>query len=248
MDPSAPAGATISAVLDRRRRGCRARCTRTAARAATASRRPRHRGHPLSRDPAGDARRRSRRARCRASSAATRCCGSSATTRSTASSSFREANAGVGALPALARRRIRRRAAGADRRSRRATRRGSRWPAPSTSPVSSMTRADRRSWPAWDAIEALGSGVYGNFSTSTDAAFAAKMYPPRRRWRGSRRSSASGTRRTSSPATTTCCRPEAVSDRRHVGEATRQCVSSASISVRSPDHRVWKVPSLSMRL
>ena len=31
---------------------------------------------------------------------------------------------------------------------------------------------------AWDAIEALGSGVYGNFSTTTDSAFAAKMFPP----------------------------------------------------------------------
>jgi FAD/FMN-containing dehydrogenase len=30
---------------------------------------------------------------------------------------------------------------------------------------------------AWDAIEALGSGVYGNFTVSTDATFAAKMYP-----------------------------------------------------------------------
>jgi len=31
---------------------------------------------------------------------------------------------------------------------------------------------------AWDAIEGLGSGVYGNFSTSTDSVFAAKMFPP----------------------------------------------------------------------
>lgn len=31
---------------------------------------------------------------------------------------------------------------------------------------------------AWEAIEALGSGVYGNFSTTTDSAFAAKMFPP----------------------------------------------------------------------
>jgi hypothetical protein len=30
---------------------------------------------------------------------------------------------------------------------------------------------------AWDAIEALGSGVYGNFSTSTDSVFAAKIFP-----------------------------------------------------------------------
>jgi hypothetical protein len=30
---------------------------------------------------------------------------------------------------------------------------------------------------AWDAIEGLGSGVYGNFSTSTDSVFAAKMFP-----------------------------------------------------------------------
>jgi FAD/FMN-containing dehydrogenase len=31
---------------------------------------------------------------------------------------------------------------------------------------------------AWDAIEALGCGVYGNFTTSTDPVFASKMYPP----------------------------------------------------------------------
>lgn len=31
---------------------------------------------------------------------------------------------------------------------------------------------------AWDAIEALGSGVYGNFSTTTDSFFAAKMFAP----------------------------------------------------------------------
>ena len=30
---------------------------------------------------------------------------------------------------------------------------------------------------AWDAIEALGGGVYGNFTISTDPGFAAKMYP-----------------------------------------------------------------------
>ena len=30
---------------------------------------------------------------------------------------------------------------------------------------------------AWEAIEALGSGVYGNFTTSTDPVFASKMYP-----------------------------------------------------------------------
>lgn len=30
---------------------------------------------------------------------------------------------------------------------------------------------------AWDAIESLGAGVYGNFTTSTDPSFAAKMYP-----------------------------------------------------------------------
>jgi FAD/FMN-containing dehydrogenase len=31
---------------------------------------------------------------------------------------------------------------------------------------------------AWDAIEALGDGVYGNFAVTTDAGFADKMYPP----------------------------------------------------------------------
>ncbi len=31
---------------------------------------------------------------------------------------------------------------------------------------------------AWDAIEALGEGVYGNFSMTTEAGFADKMYPP----------------------------------------------------------------------
>ena len=31
---------------------------------------------------------------------------------------------------------------------------------------------------AWDAIEALGAGVYGNFTTSTDPSWAERMYPP----------------------------------------------------------------------
>ncbi|GAA5091293.1 FAD-binding oxidoreductase [Microbacterium yannicii] len=31
---------------------------------------------------------------------------------------------------------------------------------------------------AWDAIEAKGSGVYGNFTVSTDEAIAQRMYPP----------------------------------------------------------------------
>lgn len=31
---------------------------------------------------------------------------------------------------------------------------------------------------AWDAIEALGAGVYGNFTTSTDSGWAQRMYPP----------------------------------------------------------------------
>jgi FAD/FMN-containing dehydrogenase len=30
---------------------------------------------------------------------------------------------------------------------------------------------------AWDALEAQGSGVYGNFSTTTDPGFASRMYP-----------------------------------------------------------------------
>jgi FAD/FMN-containing dehydrogenase len=30
---------------------------------------------------------------------------------------------------------------------------------------------------AWDAIEALGAGVYGNFTTSTDSSWAQRMYP-----------------------------------------------------------------------
>jgi FAD/FMN-containing dehydrogenase len=30
---------------------------------------------------------------------------------------------------------------------------------------------------AWDAIEALGAGVYGNFTTSTDPSWAQRMYP-----------------------------------------------------------------------
>lgn len=31
---------------------------------------------------------------------------------------------------------------------------------------------------AWDAIEALGAGVYGNFTTSTDPSWSERMYPP----------------------------------------------------------------------
>ena len=176
MDPSAPAGATITAVLDRRRRGCRARCARAAARAATASRRPSIEVTRVSRDPARDARRRSRRSRCPASSAATRCCGTSATTRSTDSSSFREANAAsVLFLRSLG-------GAFAD-----VPQEGSAFPARDATWFA-MAGAfdipgliDDESRPAilaaWDAIEALGSGVYGNFSTSTDAVFAAKMFP-----------------------------------------------------------------------
>jgi FAD/FMN-containing dehydrogenase len=30
----------------------------------------------------------------------------------------------------------------------------------------------------WDGIEALGAGVYGNFTVSTDASWAQRMYPP----------------------------------------------------------------------
>ena len=42
--------------------------------------------------------------------------------------------------------------------------------------------------------------------------------------------------------------PRAGRRRASTKPGTAQWVSSASISVRSPDHRVWKVPSLSMRL
>jgi hypothetical protein len=38
--------------------------------------------------------------------------------------------------------------------------------------------ARARALAAWDAIEARGSGVYGNFTVSTDPSFAARMYPP----------------------------------------------------------------------
>lgn len=38
--------------------------------------------------------------------------------------------------------------------------------------------ARTRALAAWDAIEAAGCGVYGNFAVSTDASYAARMYPP----------------------------------------------------------------------
>jgi FAD/FMN-containing dehydrogenase len=41
--------------------------------------------------------------------------------------------------------------------------------------IDDETRA--RTVVAWDAIEALGAGVYGNFTTSTDSSFVARMYP-----------------------------------------------------------------------
>ncbi|WP_203137927.1 FAD-binding oxidoreductase [Microbacterium sp. JZ31] len=37
--------------------------------------------------------------------------------------------------------------------------------------------ARRRALSEWNAIEALGSGVYGNFTTSTDPGWATRMYP-----------------------------------------------------------------------
>jgi FAD/FMN-containing dehydrogenase len=38
--------------------------------------------------------------------------------------------------------------------------------------------ARARALAAWDAIEASGSGVYGNFTVSTDPSYAARIYPP----------------------------------------------------------------------
>ncbi len=55
---------------------------------------------------------------------------------------------------------------------------GSRWRGRSTSPDSSTTRPARASRREWDAIEALGEAVYGNFTPSTDSGIAARMYPP----------------------------------------------------------------------
>ena len=86
---------------------------------------------------------------------------------------------------------------------------------------------------------------------STDPAFARRMYPPADDGAPRRGQARVGPARTSSAATTTCCRPdEPVVRRRRArrDRRRRQCVSSASISVRSPDHSVWKVPGLSMRL
>lgn len=84
----------------------------------------------------------------------------------------------------------------------------------------------------WSAIAREGAGVYGNFLTTTDPAVAATLYP------------ADTMARPPQPQ-----RPARLSgpDVGGAGSA-RQWVSSASISVRSPDHRVWKVPGLSMRL
>ncbi len=42
--------------------------------------------------------------------------------------------------------------------------------------VDDATRAGFQA--AWDGLEAQGIGVYGNFSTTTDSTYAARMYPP----------------------------------------------------------------------
>ena len=92
---------------------------------------------------------------------------------------------------------------------------------------------------------ALGEALYGNFTPSTDPGLVSRMYPPETmaRLAAVKRS---GIRRTCSAAATTS-KPRLTPARGPSAE-TGQCVSSASISVRSPDHSVWKVPSLSTRL
>ncbi len=173
---------------------------------------------------------------------------------------------------ALARRRVRRRRAGrhgVPRARRDVVRDGRR--------VRHPGHARRRgrvqlSHAEWDAIEAKGSGVYGNFTVSTDEAIAQRMYPPatmarlaaiKHTWdpgnmfcrnhnvkpvpNGHARLDAAAQTppradpRDGDPPSVDLTCLSGVPD-------SRQWVSSASISVRSPDHSVWKVPSLSMRL
>ena len=99
---------------------------------------------------------------------------------------------------------------------------------------------------------ALGDGRLRQLHPSTDRGRRRADVPARDDGAASPRSSASGTRRTSSAATTTCCPPDEPAAERAEGRSLSlskgQWVSSASISVRSPDQRVWKVPGLSMRL
>lgn len=106
-------------------------------------------------------------------------------------------------------------------------------------------------------IDQLRSPLAAAPSTRTSPIRNASKTCPRcttvRRSLGCVRSSGRGIRRTSSDAITT-----STHDAEQAGDPVvsgpfslrreRQCVSSASISVRSPDHSVWKVPSLSMRL
>ncbi len=46
--------------------------------------------------------------------------------------------------------------------------------------IPGLLGADERAAAAseWDAIERLGAGVYGNFTTSTDPSWVTRMFPP----------------------------------------------------------------------
>ncbi len=175
MDPSAPAGATLTAVWagDGRSRGSRG--------AGPAARPRRSRARPSSPSCAtptssSTCRPKTPRHRPRGSSAATPCCAHLSDDAIDRLVSFREANeASVIFLRSLG-------GAYAD-----VPQDASAFPARDATWFA-MAGAfdvpglvDDESRPviaaAWDAIEALGSGVYGNFTVSTDATFAAKMYP-----------------------------------------------------------------------
>ena len=111
-------------------------------------------------------------------------------------------------------------------------------------PGLSTTRAGRCIQAEWDAIEALGKG-----STATS-----RRRPTRRR-RAHVPAGHDGTPRRdqapvgpAEPLLPVPQRATRLTRRGWAAASPRQCVSSASISVRSPDHRVWKVPGLSTRL
>jgi len=175
---------------------------------------------------------------------ATRCCPSSATTPSTCWSASarrtrcRWSSCARSAAPTAMCRRT-------TRRSPPAGRRGSRWRGRSTSPACS-TRPAARSRCRRGTRSSRSASACTATSRWTRMRRGCGACTRPRCWHGWRPSSARGIRATCSAATTTSAPPER--DDEEDPSSAPQCVSSASTSVRSPDHSVWNVPGLSMRL
>ena len=249
MDPSAPAGATITARVDRATTRTPPGGAGAAARASTASpsRRSRCTRYPeiLLEMPAADpdAPMPGLRRRQHPAARAQR-------RRDRPPRRLPRGERGVGAVPALARRRVR--ATSPQERSAFPAR-DATWfamagafdmPGPR-----STTTAGRRSWPRGTRSRRSASGVYGNFTTSTDAVVRGEDVPARDDGPARGGQARVGPDERLLPQPQRAAGLRATSERQHVDvRRRRQWVSSASISVRSPDHSVWKVPGLSMRL